>query len=98
MALHFREVGERKGTAGAGRALGQVVAPGVNGSDQGSAERVEVGDFRVDLGQFGRGAVLEAGSAVPVAAGLQRFGDLVQGEAQALGGLDDPRTVTASSP
>ena len=63
---------------------------------EGFADHGEVGDLLVDLGDLGLGLGLQAGvgPAVVMAAGFQQVGDLVEGKAQALRGLNpDPPWV-----
>jgi len=55
------------------------------------ADRGQGGDLLVDLSDLGFGASCETGfgsAVVAMGAGVEQFGDLVKGEAEALCGLD----------
>lgn len=60
MAVLLGEIGEGGGAAGSGRAHGQVVAARVDGSGQGGTDGGEIGDLRVDFGEFRGRALLKA--------------------------------------
>src|SRR5690606_8126693 len=61
MAVLLGEVGERDGTAGAGGAGGQVVTARRHGVGQGTADRGQIGDLRVDLGELRLRTLLQSG-------------------------------------
>src|SRR5204863_406098 len=62
---------------------------GVDDLGQGGADRGQVGDLRVDLGNLVDGALPQVRGWVPAASGIDEFGDLVQGEPEPLGRFDD---------
>ena len=79
---------ERDRAVGAG-AVGEAVAAGVDDLGQRGADRGEVGDLRVDLGDLVDRALPQVRSRVPAAAGVEQVGDLVEGEPEPLRRLDD---------
>jgi hypothetical protein len=76
-------------TVGAGTG-GEAVAASRDDLAQGVADRGEVAQFLLDLDEFDLGALAKVVGGMPVAAGVEKFGDFVKGEAEALRALDDP--------
>jgi hypothetical protein len=86
--------GERDRARRLGRAPDEVVAAGVDRRAQGAGDHPQVGDLRLDLGQFGRGPRPQAdipAAGVPGPAGVEQFRHLVEGEAEPLRRLDHPQ-------
>jgi hypothetical protein len=75
-------------------ALDQIVTARVDGGAQRISDDLQVGDLLFDLCQLRLSPGPETGvrwSTVMVARVLEKVGHLVQGEAEALGGLDHPK-------
>ncbi|MEU8076803.1 hypothetical protein AB0B31_15275 [Catellatospora citrea] len=75
--------GSERNRAAVGRgADGQVVTAGVDRGSQARSDDLQVGDLRLDLGEFGRRPRLQTAvtaAAVPVDAEVHKVGDLGEG-------------------